>query len=266
MISSSGLLPQTQTRIWVKPSSRGSWTSIDSWMAVPNGLELMDSGTVSVTEVSARLWALAVAQVGRKGHRSSPTGCHRRRYYSQLVISTVRFSYGARSGSSASGGAASQLTATFMSELLESGALQQHISQVLQPAYARRYTTMLEAITDILVPLGVAIKPPDREVFGGYFLWLSLPDPLRADDLVTRAQREENLIVGGGSLFGVYGDVSTVELKDKVRVCFAWEEEDVFREGTERLGRVIKRMQNASMNCGSAMNHETEGAGQEKYW
>ncbi|MCJ1247091.1 hypothetical protein MMC30_004302 [Trapelia coarctata] len=180
---------------------------------------------------------------------------------------TLRFTYGlSQTGSSASGGAPSQLTATFMSELLQSGTVQQHILQVLRPAYARRYRIMINAIEDLLLPLGVTIKPPDREVFGGYFLWLSLPDPLKADDLVIRAQREENAIIGGGSLFGVYGDISHVELKDKVRLCFAWEEEDAFREGIERLGRVISRMQKADANGYSTMKRELEDSGQEKFW
>jgi len=170
------------------------------------------------------------------------------------------------SGSSASGGAPSQLTATFMCELLESGTLEQHISHVLQPAYARRYRAMISAIKDILVPLGVSIRPPDRDVFGGYFLWLYLPDPLKADDVVTRAQREENLIIGGGSLFGVHGDVCQVELENKVRLCFAWEEEDAFREGIERLGRVMNRMVKAGRDGYPALRQGLEDGGQEKYW
>lgn len=170
------------------------------------------------------------------------------------------------SGSSASGGAPSQLTATFMCELLESGTVEEHISRVLQPAYARRSRTMISAIEDILVPLGVSLKPADREVFGGYFLWLHLPDPLNADDLVTRAQREENLIIGGGSLFGVRGDIGQVELKDRVRLCFAWEEEDAFREGIERLGRVISRMVKAGRDGYPPLPREWEDGGYHDHW
>jgi len=103
---------------------------------------------------------------------------------------------------------------------------------------------MINAIEDLLFPLGVTMRAPDREVFGGYFLWISLPEPLKANDLVIRAQQEESLIVGGGSLFEVYGDITNIELKNKVRLCFAWEEEDAFREGIERLAKVIRRMQN----------------------
>jgi DNA-binding transcriptional MocR family regulator len=153
-----------------------------------------------------------------------------------------------------------------MCELLESGTLEQHISRVLQPAYARRYRIMMRAIEDVLVPLGVSIKPPDREVFGGYFLWLHLPEPLEADDLVARAQREENLIIGGGSLFGVYGDIRHNELKSKIRLCFAWEEEDAFREGIDRLGRVINRMVQAGRDGYPALTRGPENGGQHNHW
>lgn len=70
------------------------------------------------------------------------------------------------SGSSWSGGAPSQLTATFMSKLLESGDLQQHIVQVLQPAYARRYYSLMSAIEKYLIPLGVELPPESRDLMG----------------------------------------------------------------------------------------------------
>ena len=148
------------------------------------------------------------------------------------------------SGSSSSGGAPSQLVATFMSEMLESGTVQDHIKHTLQPAYARRYRTMTIAVEDILVPLGVTLPHSNRAVVGGYFMWLSLPKPLMADEVAERAQAEENLVIGPGPLFGVYGDVQHAELERGVRLCFAWEEENTLREGIARLGRVISRMQN----------------------
>ena len=146
------------------------------------------------------------------------------------------------SGSTNSGSAPSQLTAAFMSEMLVSGELENHLYTTLQPGYAKRYRLMIDAIQESLVPLGVRLPQASRTIVGGYFIWLSLPDPLDADEFTARAIEEEKVVVGQGSLFGVYGDMKDGELNREIRVCFAWAEEDLLREGIERLGRVIGRM------------------------
>ena len=146
-------------------------------------------------------------------------------------------------GSSKSGGAPSQLTATAMSKLLESGNLEHHIFQTLQPAYAERYRKMISAIEHYLVPLGITLPQPNRDIVGGYFVWFSLPYPLKASDLTIRAKQEENVIVAQGSLFGVWGDTKDGDLEREVRVCFSYEDEDLLVEGVERLEKVIRRMQ-----------------------
>ena len=152
-----------------------------------------------------------------------------------------------RSGSSRSGGAPSQLTATFLAELLKSGDLQRHIVKTLQPAYASRYHVMTAAIEEHLVPLGLTLAPTSREVVGGYFLWLSLPASLRASDVAARAQAEENVIIAPGPLFGVSGDSKPDDFGQGIRLCFSWEEEGKLQEGVERLGRAIRRMQTSDV-------------------
>ena len=129
-----------------------------------------------------------------------------------------------------------------MSKLLESGDLRQHIYKTLQPTYARRFQNLLSAMQRHLVPLGVTLPQTDRDVMGGYFVWFSLPSPLQANDLALRAREEENVIIGPGPIFGVFGDTTVVDLDGKVRICFSWEEEDRLVEGVERLQRVIRRM------------------------
>lgn len=130
-----------------------------------------------------------------------------------------------------------------MSNLLESGDLQRHIFQTLQPTYARRYRSMISAIERYLVPLGVTLPQTDREVIGGYFIWLTLPTPLRAEEIATVAREDENLIIAPGSIFGVYGDQEAVDLTRNVRLCFSWESEHMLAEGVQRLGQVIARTQ-----------------------
>jgi len=148
-----------------------------------------------------------------------------------------------RSGSSRSGGAPSQLTATFMSEMLKSGDLQRHILHNLQPAYASRYRTMFAAIEQHLLPLGVTMPQTGRDIVGGYFIWLSLPRPMDARALAARAKEEENVIIAQGSFFGVYGDTEDADFESEVRICFSWEEEEKLGEGIERLARVLRNMQ-----------------------
>ncbi len=131
-----------------------------------------------------------------------------------------------------------------MTDLLQTGELDNHIFTTLQPAYAQRYYNMVEAIERYLLPLGVTLPQIDRTVVGGYFLWFALPKPLLADEAAQLAREEENLIIGQGSLFAVYGDERTEDLERQVRVCFSWEEEGNIAQGIERIGRVINRMLN----------------------
>ena len=53
-----------------------------------------------------------------------------------------------------------------MSNLLQSGDLQQHITAILQPAYARRYYSLMFAIEKYLTPLGVELPQEDRDHMG----------------------------------------------------------------------------------------------------
>ena len=98
-------------------------------------------------------------------------------------------------GSSRSGGAPSQIAATFLAEMVASGELQRHVYEVLQPSYGRRYQSMVTAINKELVPLGARLPQTDRDVVGGYFVWLTLPSGLKSTVVVQRAQEDENVVV-----------------------------------------------------------------------
>lgn len=147
------------------------------------------------------------------------------------------------SGSSRSGGAPSQLTATFVDQLLSTSILQNHIANVLQPAYAERYHRTMSAVREYLLPLGFTLPSKPQEIAGGYFIWLNLPRPLLANDLARRAMEEENLKIASGDLFEVCGDTTKVDnrFEDGVRICFAWEEACKLAEGVRRLAHVARR-------------------------
>jgi|SRR5690242_3661681 len=78
---------------------------------------------------------------------------------------------------------------------MENGELQRRVYEQLQPTYGRRYRSMIKAINDLLVPLGVRLPQTDRDIVGGYFIWLTLPDGIEGGALVERAREDENVVV-----------------------------------------------------------------------
>ncbi|CAG8979022.1 hypothetical protein HYALB_00012704 [Hymenoscyphus albidus] len=165
-------------------------------------------------------------------------------------------------GSSRSGGAPSQFTATIIFELLKSGDLDRHINDVLIPTYQRRYTILREAIERVLVPKGVVVgetsvrsttamsgkgEGEGEGVFGGYFLWITLPSGMSAEYVALRAKEEEELILAPGRIFEVDGESEegskgVMEFGSSIRLCFSWVDEGDLKEGVERLGRVVERV------------------------
>lgn len=87
-----------------------------------------------------------------------------------------------------------------MAETLETGELQRYVYDTLQPAYGDRYRHMMEAIKKYLLPLGVRVPQTDREVAGGYFIWLTLPPPLKGAEVAQRAKEDDNLAVAQVSI------------------------------------------------------------------
>lgn len=157
---------------------------------------------------------------------------------------TEAMAYGiSQTGSSRSGGAPSHLVASFIYEMLAAGILQKHIWEELQPAYAKRYHLMTQAIQQHLLPLGLTMPQADKEVAGGYFIWLTLPGSLNATHIFKRALAEENLTIISGPKFKVDGDEENdaTKFERDLRLCFAWEDVNLLEEGVVRLARVIQR-------------------------
>lgn len=102
---------------------------------------------------------------------------------------------------------------------------------------------MMEAIKRELLPLGATIGEDTLNgkngVFGGYFIWIELPEGVDAEAVASRAKSEEELIVAPGKIFEVQGDES-VKFPNGVRLCFSWEAEGDLGEGVVRLARVVR--------------------------
>lgn len=157
-------------------------------------------------------------------------------------------------GSNRSGGAASQFAAAVVHQLMRAGELETHLAARARPALRRRHALAVRAVREELGLLGVTLcgggeeEEEDEEerggVFGGYFVWLTLPEGagLDAEEVAARAREEENLIIAPGRLFEVSGDEAAARFPRNIRLCFSWEDEEDVVEGVRRLGRVLRRM------------------------
>ena len=126
--------------------------------------------------------------------------------------------------------------------MLATHKLQEHILCTLQPAYAQRYHAIMTAITQHLLPLGVSIPRTNPHVAGGYFVWLTLPEPLRSETITRKAAEEQDLIISDGNAFQVQGEEdSAISFDKNIRLSFSYETEEHLIEGVERLARLIRQ-------------------------
>lgn len=158
------------------------------------------------------------------------------------VESTPKLSWAlSQCGSSRSGGAPSHLVASIIHQMIANGNLDQHIHQIVLPAYEKRYKRMMQVVEARLGPLGVVATQPSAKVAGGYFVWLTLPSSLNAREICERALEEESLKIIEGARFRVQGDEDNeaTRFDHNIRLCFAYETFDAIDEGVERLARVV---------------------------
>lgn len=202
------------------------------------------------------------------------------------VEGTQKLAYGvSQTGTSRSGGAPSHIAATFLAEGLATGGIQEHIYNTLQPAYARRWRIMMRAIEEHLVPLGIELPQTSRDVVGGYFIWLKMPPRIKASLLSRRVKDTENVVIAEGKLFEVPGDATVNAWEDEevpglheptssdtqrreaaptafpsdIRLCFAWEEEELLEEGIARLAQVVKEMLGESEGLNPTVSRQSAG-------
>jgi DNA-binding transcriptional MocR family regulator len=172
-----------------------------------------------------------------------------------------------QTGSTLSGGAPSQLCAAMMAEVIQSGELERFMAEVTRPTLRRRHRVMFDAIEKYITPnLDVALRSSglkDDEIYGGYFLWFTLPHGMAAKELAHAALKEEDIVIGHGNLFEVSGD-ETTKFDSEVRLCFAWEPEEKMVDGIRRLGGLIQRMKDEKAYFETVMRaHDNEGVTHE---
>jgi 2-aminoadipate transaminase len=121
-----------------------------------------------------------------------------------------------------------QLSQAVLLEFTESGRLEAHRTRVLK-AGAERLAATLEACREFL-PAGSRWTRPE----GGMNVWVRLPEPLDAGDLLARAQR-----AGVAYLPGRYFAVSRLE-PGTLRLSFAGLTPEEIRRGLEILGKLTQ--------------------------
>jgi len=119
-----------------------------------------------------------------------------------------------------------QLSQAVLLEFAESGRLEAHRARVLE-AGAERLAATLAACREFL-PLGTRWTEPE----GGMNVWVRLPQPADAAELLPRAQEE-----GVAYVPGRYFEVSRRE-PGALRLSFAGLRPEQIRKGLEILGRV----------------------------
>lgn len=174
------------------------------------------------------------------------------------VEGTKDFAFGlSQTGSSRSGGAPSQLAAVMMCDILQSGELDRHLHGVARPALRRRHQLMMKAIAEHIVtaPAGGGVEVRETsmassKMYGGYFVWFTLPNHISSRLVAERSREREGLVIGHGEQFEVYGDEAAARFGNAIRLCFSWEPEEALVEGVERLGRVIRSLDEESRTTG----------------
>jgi 2-aminoadipate transaminase len=120
-----------------------------------------------------------------------------------------------------------QLSQAVLLEFAESGCLETHRARVRE-AGRQRLSAVLEACRDFLPP-GTRWTEPE----GGMNVWVRLPRPWDAGDLLAAAQKR-----GVAFLPGRYFEVSRRDA-GALRLSFAGLEVEKIRQGVEILGQVM---------------------------
>jgi DNA-binding transcriptional MocR family regulator len=128
-----------------------------------------------------------------------------------------------------SGGGLNPFTSAIVQSAIELGLQQKQLSH-LKKVYLQRQNTLNSALRKNL---------PDSVSFvesgGGFFTWLRLPQSVDAENLLPEAHNHD-VSFAPGSFFSPGQD-----LKNYLRLSFAYYEEPELEEGAERLAAVINR-------------------------
>jgi 2-aminoadipate transaminase len=135
------------------------------------------------------------------------------------------------SGLRCMGGGANPLMANILAAYCEEGLLEPHIERLRQ-IYRERRDAMLAALASHM-PVGVDWTRPR----GGFFIWLSLPPPLIASEVATRARQSKVLIPVGDPFF------AKGPPDQHLRLAFSYVTPEKIKDGIRLLGQVLRDTQ-----------------------
>lgn len=138
------------------------------------------------------------------------------------------------SGLRAVGGGVNPFVANVLADYCRQGLLDVHILR-LRALYRERRDAMLDALAADMPP-GVSWTRPG----GGFFVWLHLPEPLRAVQVADRARAAGLRLLAGDPFF------AEEPAGQYLRLAFSYVTPTKIREGISILGQVLKEMMAAS--------------------
>jgi 2-aminoadipate transaminase len=115
-------------------------------------------------------------------------------------------------------------------EVGKGGFLDEHV-KVIRRVYKERRDVMLETMEEIW-PAGTSWTKPQ----GGMFLWGILPQGMDATEVIKTAIERKVAFVPGGAFHANGGGQNTMRLN------FSYSSPDVIREGTTRLGVLLREL------------------------
>jgi DNA-binding transcriptional MocR family regulator len=128
-----------------------------------------------------------------------------------------------------SGGGLNPFTSAIVQSAIELGLQEKQLSH-LKKVYLQRKNALNGALR-INLPDSVSFVEPD----GGFFTWLQLPQSVDAEKLLPEAHKHD-VSFAPGSFFSPQRD-----LKNYLRLSFAYYAESELKEGAKRLAAVINR-------------------------
>jgi 2-aminoadipate transaminase len=131
------------------------------------------------------------------------------------------------SGLRCMGGGANPFMANILAVYCQTGLLEPHVDHLRQ-VYCERRDVML-AMLQAHMPAGVSWTRPR----GGFFIWLSLPPPLRAAQVAARAKEAKLLIPVGDPFF------AEAPSGQHLRLAFSYVTPEKIKTGIQILGRVL---------------------------
>lgn len=126
---------------------------------------------------------------------------------------------------------------TIINEMFKEDFLKAHIEETLIPEYSRRYHLLVRTIKHHLYPLGFRLDESviNSENFGGFFVWLQLPEGIDCYELEARAATHGVRFSIGPTTAVPRPSEDQVAFENFIRLCFTFEEDSRLVEGVRRI-------------------------------